>query len=414
MVMRLDWEPWPTANRKSNQILVKLFVSALLMGVSFRLFFPRSSAIPSVSEAPAVANKVAYVNATNEKCDLFAGEWIANPSGPPYTNESCHFIESPQNCMKNGRPDKGYLYWRWKPHGCNLLPFDAEKFLEALRDKAWALIGDSILRNHAQSLICLLSKAEEPVEVYHDKEFKSRRWHFPSHNFSLSLVWAPFLIKAEIFENDNGESKSEIQLHLDILDCKWTGSYRDFDYIVISAGQWFLKTAIYWEKDNIVGCHYCPGKNLTELGFDYAYRKSLRNLYHFVAASDHKPMVIYRTWTPDHFENGEWFSGGTCNRTKPYIVGEYSGRDVDHLMRSIELEEFEKAKANVSKDGIRLKLLDTYNLSSLRPDGHPGPYRNFHPFQNKNVAVQNDCLHWCLPGPVDAWNDLLMEMVLHD
>ncbi|KAI0524212.1 hypothetical protein KFK09_003576 [Dendrobium nobile] len=414
--VRSDCEAWPTVCRKSNQIWLKLFVSVLLVGVSFRLLFLRSSAVLPVSEAPAVAKKTEYLsNATSEKCDIFTGEWVPSLSRPPYTNESCRFIEDPQNCLKNGRLDTDYLYWRWKPYGCSLLSFDGEKFLEKMRNKAWALIGDSILRNHVQSLICLLSKAEEPVEVYHDKDFKSRRWHFPSHNFTLSLVWAPFLIKAEIFEDDDGQSDSDIQLHLDTLDSKWTENYRDFDYIVISAGQWFLKTAIYWENRKVVGCHYCPGKNLTELGFDHAYRMSLGKLFNHILLSDHKPLVIYRTWTPDHFENGEWFSGGTCNRTKPYKAGEFRGRDVDHLMRNIELEEFQKVKARSSEDGIRLKLLDTYNLSLQRPDGHPGPYRTFHPFdKEKNALVQNDCLHWCLPGPIDAWNDLLMDMLLND
>lgn len=415
-VARSDWDPWPTVNRKSSQIWLKLFVSALLMGVSFRLLFLRSSTLLPVSESPAATKMPDYLpNATKERCDIFAGRWIPNPSGVPYTNKTCHFIEDPQNCLKNGRPDTGYLYWRWEPYGCSIPPFDGVRFLDSMRNKAWALIGDSILRNHVQSLICLLAKAEDAIEVYHDSDYKSRKWLFPSHNFTLSLVWAPFLVKAEIFENDDGQSDSEIQLHLDTLDHKWTDIYHDFDYIVISTGQWFLKTAIYWDGHKVVGCHYCPGKNLTELGFEHAYRKSLGKLFDHIARADHKPLVVYRTWTPDHFENGEWFSGGTCNRSVPYNGSEYGGRDVDHLMRNIELQEFQKAKAKFSEHGIRLKLLDTYNLSLQRPDGHPGPYRTFHPFDRENsAAVQNDCLHWCLPGPIDAWNDLLMELVLND
>lgn len=94
----------------------------------------------------------------SEQCDLFSGEWIPNPSGPAYTNASCRFIEDHQNCMLNGKPDTGYLYWKWKPYGCDIPPLDAKKFLDAMRNRSWALIGDSILRNHAQSLICLLSK----------------------------------------------------------------------------------------------------------------------------------------------------------------------------------------------------------------------------------------------------------------
>uniref|UniRef100_A0A0A9DRV2 Trichome birefringence-like C-terminal domain-containing protein n=1 Tax=Arundo donax TaxID=35708 RepID=A0A0A9DRV2_ARUDO len=86
-------------------------------------------------------------------------------------------------------------------------------------------------------------------------------------------------------------------------------------------------------------------------------------------------------------------------------------------MRRIELEAFNKAVGALrsSVDVERLKLLDTYSLSYLRPDGHVGPYRTPYPFAkgSKNTAsIQNDCLHWCVPGPVDAWNDLVVKMAL--
>lgn len=255
-------------------------------------------------------------------------------------------------------------------------------------------------------------QAEEAIEVYHDKEYRSKRWHFPAHNFTLAVIWTPFLIKADIFEDINGVSSSEIQLHLDKLDKTWTEQYKNYDYVVIAGGKWFLKTAIYHEKDTVMGCHHCPGKNLTELGFEYAYRKALKLVLNFVTNSENRAFVFFRTATPDHFENGEWFSGGTCNRTIPFKGGEVDLKDVDTVMRNIELEEFEKAVEMGSRKVATLALLDTTQMSLLRPDAHPGPYRQFQPFaQDKNAQVQNDCLHWCLPGPIDSWNDLVMEML---
>lgn len=162
-----------------------------------------------------------------------------------------------------------------------------------------------------------------------------------------------------------------------------------------------------------MGCHNCLGKNLTDVGFEYAYRKAIDLIFKFITASDHKALVFFRTTTPDHFENGEWFSGGQCNRTVPFKEGQVDMKDVDIAMRNIELEEFEKMVG--SGKGKSLKLLDTTRLSLLRPDGHPGPYRQFHPFaEGRNGEVQNDCLHWCLPGPIDSWNDLVMELLIGD
>lgn len=93
-----------------------------------------------------------------EKCDIFTGEWVPDQNGPFYTNHSCHSIEAHQNCMKNGRPDSGYIYWRWTPRHCELPKFNPERFLQLMRNKVMAFIGDSISRNHVQSLLCTLSQ----------------------------------------------------------------------------------------------------------------------------------------------------------------------------------------------------------------------------------------------------------------
>jgi len=121
--------------------------------VSFSCVWPKNFSL-------VLSSVVVYIFSSvhAESCDLFHGEWVPNSSGPAYTNASCRFIESPQNCMTNGRPDTDYLNWRWKPYGCEVPPFDGKKFLDGMKGKHWALIGDSILRNHVQSLLCLLSK----------------------------------------------------------------------------------------------------------------------------------------------------------------------------------------------------------------------------------------------------------------
>jgi hypothetical protein len=91
-------------------------------------------------------------------CDIFRGEWVPDPDLPQYTNETCSFIQEHQNCMFYGRPDLEFLKWRWKPDGCDLPRFDPYRFLEVVTDKTIAFVGDSLARNHFQSLLCLLSK----------------------------------------------------------------------------------------------------------------------------------------------------------------------------------------------------------------------------------------------------------------
>ncbi|KAL1220726.1 Protein trichome birefringence-like 25 [Cardamine amara subsp. amara] len=437
--IKIEPNPFGISHQR-NQIFLKFVAFLLLIGLAYRLIIADSNVSPvpdvrtspeslpadpsdltAVTQAPVSVDSPVNITTiasqnVSTKCDIFIGNWVPDPSGPVYTNVSCRHIQDHQNCLKNGRPDANYLLWRWQPRDCDLPRFNPEKFLDKMRNKWLAFIGDSISRNHVQSLICILSQVEEVEEIYHDKEYRSKIWRFLSHNFTLSVIWSPFLVKAETFENMNGVSFSDIQLHLDKLDHDWTDQYINFDYVIISGGKWFLKTSIFHENNTVTGCHYCQGKNnLTELGYLYSYRKALQLVLNFVAEPKHKAQVLFRTTTPDHFENGEWNSGGFCNRTMPFKESEGEMKNVDVSMRDIELEEFHKTAQEGSNSNIG--LLDTTSMSLLRPDGHPGPYRYPNPFdgvKNKELnQIQNDCLHWCLPGPIDSWNDLMVELMLN-
>ena len=57
-----------------------------------------------------------------------------------------------------GRMDMDFLNWRWKPDQCDLPRFNAKTFLQIVQGKTMAFIGDSVARNHMESLLCLLSQ----------------------------------------------------------------------------------------------------------------------------------------------------------------------------------------------------------------------------------------------------------------
>jgi hypothetical protein len=100
-------------------------------------------------------------------CDLYHGKWVLDSSGPLYTNNSCPIITQMQNCQGNGRLDKEYENWRWKPEQCILPRFDARKFLELMRGKTLAFVGDSVARNQMESLLCLLWQVRCPSFAAH-------------------------------------------------------------------------------------------------------------------------------------------------------------------------------------------------------------------------------------------------------
>jgi len=76
---------------------------------------------------------------------------------------------------------------------------------------------------------------------------------------------------------------------------------------------------------------------------------------------------------------------------------------------SIQLDEFRIANRDKNRnDGLNLRLLDVTQMMLLRPDGHPSRFG--HKREDK-VILYNDCVHWCLPGPIDSWNDFLLDML---
>lgn len=81
---------------------------------------------------------------------------------------------------------------------------------------------------------------------------------------------------------------------------------------------------------------------------------------------------------------------------------------------------FNRAVEKVSDNlELKLKMMDITEAFGYRHDGHPGPYRN--PDPNKITKrgpdgrpPPQDCLHWCMPGPVDTWNDMVLELIRRD
>lgn len=74
----------------------------------------------------------------------------------------------------------------------------------------------------------------------------------------------------------------------------------------------------------------------------------------------------------------------------------------------LQLQEFEIAQTEGRKKGLKFRLLDVTRSMLLRPDDHPSKYNHF---PKPKIVMPTDCLHWCLPGPIDVWNDFLLQLL---
>ncbi|OMP11277.1 hypothetical protein COLO4_03924 [Corchorus olitorius] len=371
-----------------------------LLQSSFSSNYPKTYQIPQQQEKDIHASD-------QSDCDIFSGEWVRNPDAPYYTNMTCSAIHEHQNCMKYGRPDTDFMKWKWKPYGCELPVFDPSQFLEIVRGKTLAFIGDSVARNHMQSLICLLSRVEYPIDVSYTRDDKFKRWKYTTYNFTIASFWAPYLVKSD----ESGTSPKftvATNVYLDEFNEKWTSQINGFDYLIISSGHWFIsRPAVFYEDHQIVGCHNCHLQNVTDLKF-YGYRKALRTAFKAINSLENfKGITFLRSFAPSYFENGWWNNGGTCNRTKPFRSNETAlvGDNLEIYM--IQMEELRAAEKEGRKEGKKYRVLDMTLAMLMRPDGHPDKYWHW---ARSNVTF-HDCLHWCLPGPIDTWNDFLLRML---
>lgn len=99
---------------------------------------------------------------------------------------------------------------------------------------------------------------------------------------------------------------------------------------------------------------------------------------------------FFRTISPRHFLNGDWNTGGSCDNTTPLAGGSEVWQD-----------ESSDSVVEGAVKGTRVKILDITAISRLRDEGHISRY------SAKSTEGVQDCLHWCLPGIPDTWNELL-------
>ncbi|CAI5974559.1 unnamed protein product [Closterium sp. NIES-64] len=428
-------------------------------------------------------------------CDLYHGTWQPDLEPPLYTNNTCAAISQHQNCQGNGRPDSGYERWRWRPGGreeCGALPrFDAVEFMHVMRGKSVLFVGDSVARNHMESLICLLSQVETP----HLRGSKSLiRMVFPRAKLTIARIWSAWLVHESPDPPPSALPSAPAdlpRLHLDRTGEKWWGGVERYDVVVLCTGHWFVKPALFVVGGRVVGSQggwwEAHGKELEGVGggesgeetrggagggeggraggggggdgsgkesgsegssgqlerkggessgqeqqgeqrrrlegrvvaddtklVENTYRAArssrwvtdtqkdlqkdtrkdtqvpvnntaafsiaIRTVFADVAAAvkaNPKQLFVFRTYSPDHYEGGQWNTGGSCaGLAEPRGSGYTYENTYGNAIYNEQKAAYNKAMEGLGEDyKWRFGLMDIMPSAGLRVDGHPGPYR---------------------------------------
>ena len=189
-------------------------------------------------------------NGSLTSCDVFDGSWVQVPGHPLYNATECPFVEHGFDCLGNGRGDKDYLSWRWKPKGCDIPRFDVRGVLEMLRSKRIVFVGDSMSRTQWESLICMLMAGVEDkrsvYEVNQNKITKRIRFlgvRFSAFNFTIEFFRSVFLVQqGPMPRHAPRRVKSTLMLDkLDDISDQWVNS----DVLIFNTGHWWVPSKLF-------------------------------------------------------------------------------------------------------------------------------------------------------------------------
>lgn len=229
-----------------------------------------------------------------------------------------------------------------------------------------------------------------------------QRWRFQSTNTTIVRIWSSWLVHKTDLAAPS-PSGHAFKVYLDTPDSSFMEFLPNLDVLVISSGHWFSNRCIYVHNGTTAG-------NTTDS--IEAYGMAMETSLNAIATHEgYAGLTIVRSYSPVHYEGGAWNKGGSCGGivSPETRLGRNRYTDAMHEKQVIGLERATKRLSN----GSKLRFMDVTMMSAYRHDGHPGPYRR--PGSGKAVKQgekpAEDCLHWCMPGLPDAWNEVLFEIL---
>ncbi|KAF3793260.1 trichome birefringence-like 34 protein [Nymphaea thermarum] len=344
------------------------------------------------------------------KCDPSSGRWVFdNQSYPLYPERRCSFMSDQLACEKFGRKDLRYQNWRWHPHDCSLPRFNGTKMMERIKGKRLAFVGDSLNRGQWISMLCLLETsaglAKSPM-IFSGSLTTVR---FKEYNASVEFYWSPLLVESNSDDPINHRLPERI-VRLESIE-KHAQHWTNADILIFNSYLW-------WRRDPkmkvIWGSFESEEKEYEEIAMLTSFKMALKTWAAWLHAhvDPVKTQVFFVTLSPTHQSSREWDlnSEGNCyNQTDPITKEGYWGRGSDRaMMRAVE-EAVDQLRE--SKPELSIAIIDITQLSEYRKDGHPSIYRKqWEPLTPQQLLAPTsfaDCIHWCLPGVPDVWNELL-------
>ncbi|XP_065856374.1 protein trichome birefringence-like 14 [Euphorbia lathyris] len=362
---------------------------------------------PSLASETEASHGDSVSSPTAKACNYAKGRWVEDNRRPLYSGAGCkQWLSEMWACRLTQRTDFSYERYRWQPDDCEMTEFKDSEFLRRMQDKTIAFIGDSLGRQQFQSLMCMATGGEWRLDVEDvGVEYglvKARgavrpdgwAYRFTNTNTTILYYWSASL--ADLEPLNVSDPTTDVAMHLDRAPAFMRQFLDRFDVLILNTGH-------HWNRGKLRANRwvmYANGKPIKDkklLDIGNAKNFTVHSIAKWLDSqlpSHPRLVAFFRTISPRHFRFGDWNTGGNCDNTTPLTGGSEVSRN----------DSMDEVVGDAVK-GTKIKLLDVTAVSDLRDEGHISRY------SVKAKEGVNDCLHWCLPGIPDTWNELVAAQV---
>ncbi|KAF2296277.1 hypothetical protein GH714_037215 [Hevea brasiliensis] len=289
--------------------------------------------------------------------------------------------------------------------------FNPRLLLNKLRNKRLLFVGDSLNRNQWESMICLVQSAVPSGRKTWRKEGSFAIFTMEDYNATIEFYWAPFLVES----NSDDPNMHSILNRIIMPEAinKHGVNWKNVDYLIFNTYIWWMNT---FSMKVLRGSFDEGATEYDEIERPVAYRRVLTTWSKWVDENvdPNRTMVFFSSMSPLHIKSLDWDNpdGIKCAKETTPILDTTRHLNVGTDRRLLVIG------ANLTQSmKIPVHFINITTLSEYRKDAHTSVYtirqgKMLTPEQQADPTTYADCIHWCLPGLPDTWNEFIYTRII--